>query len=69
MSRGVPAMSPDVPAPDSVPPTGNPDPKPGDPKPKAPPADDDNGRRIVPVELPGKPHAPERCDPPRVSRA
>jgi len=52
-------MSPDVPAPDSVPPVGNPDPQPGDPKPQTPPSEDDR-RRVVPVELPGKPHAPER---------
>lgn len=55
-------MCPDVPAPDSVPPTGNPDPGPGDPKPKSPPSpEDEPGRRIVPVELPGQPHAPERA--------
>ncbi len=52
-------MNSDVPAPESVPPVNNPEPQPGDPKPKAPPADED-GRRVVPVELPGKPHAPER---------
>ena len=52
-------MSPDVPAPDSVPPVGNPDPMPGDPKPKSPPSDDDR-RRVVPVELPGRPRAPEQ---------
>ncbi|MEO8652915.1 MAG: hypothetical protein ABI409_02200 [Ramlibacter sp.] len=52
-------MSPDVPAPEPVP-LNNPDPQPGDPKPKAPPSPDDNGRTVVPVELPGKPHAPER---------
>lgn len=54
---------PDVPAPESVPPVNNPDPQPNDPKPKTPPPseDDDNGRPpVVPVELPGKPHAPER---------
>jgi hypothetical protein len=57
-------MCPDVPAPESVPPISNPDPQPGDPKPKMPPSEDDSeddsGRRVVPVELPGKPHAPER---------
>ena len=31
-----------------------------DPKPKAPPSSDDEGRTIVPVKLPGQPHAPER---------
>lgn len=51
---------PDVPAPESVPPITNPDPQPGDPKPKAPPSEDDSGRKVVPVELPGMPHAPER---------
>jgi hypothetical protein len=51
---------PGVPAPESVPPVGNPDPQPGDPKPDMPPSEDDRGRRVVPVELPGKPHAPER---------
>jgi hypothetical protein len=34
----------------------------GDGKPKAPPADDEPGRRYVPIDLPGKPHAPERVD-------
>ncbi|MEO7392600.1 MAG: hypothetical protein ABIU58_10520 [Ramlibacter sp.] len=54
-------MNSDVPVPDAVPPLSNPDPQPGDPKPKAPNSDeDDNGRRVVPVELPGVPHAPER---------
>lgn len=53
-------MSPEVPAPESVPPTSNPDPQPGDGKPKAPPQDDEPGRRTVPVELPGRHHAPER---------
>ena len=53
-------MSPGVPAPESIPPANNPDPQPGDPKPKAPPPEDDSGRPVVPVELPGKPHAPER---------
>jgi len=53
-------MSPEVPTPEPVPPIDNPDPQPGDPKPKAPPSEDD-GRRVVPVELPGKPHAPERA--------
>jgi hypothetical protein len=51
----------DVPAPDSVPPLNNPEPQPGDPKPKAPPAQDEPGRRTVPVELPGQPHPPERA--------
>jgi hypothetical protein len=52
---------PDVPAPESVPPVNNPDPQPNDPKPKPPPpAEDDEGRTVVPVELPGQPHAPER---------
>jgi hypothetical protein len=53
---------PDVPAPEPVPPISNPDPQPGDPKPRAPPSDEDeSGRKVVPVELPGKPHAPERA--------
>lgn len=51
---------PEVPTPEPTPPLNNPDPQPGDPKPKSPPSEDDSGRRIVPVELPGKPHAPER---------
>ena len=51
---------PGVPAPESVPPISNPDPQPGDPKPKAP-SEDESGRKVVPVELPGKPHAPERA--------
>jgi hypothetical protein len=55
-------MAPDVPAPESVPPMNNPDPQPGDEKPKAPPADDEPGRRYIPIDLPGKPHAPERVD-------
>ena len=54
-------MSPEVPTPEPVPPLNNPDPQPGDPKPKAPPSEDDE-RRVVPVELPGKPHAPERVE-------
>ena len=53
-------MAHEVPSPESVPPVNNPDPQPNDPKPKAPPADDEPGRRQVPIELPGKPHAPER---------
>lgn len=53
-------MSPEVPTPEPVPPVSNPDPQPGDPKPKAPPSEED-GRRVVPVELPGRPHAPERA--------
>jgi len=52
---------PDVPAPESVPPVNNPDPQPNDPKPKAPPPEDETGRPVVPVELPGKPHVPERA--------
>lgn len=53
-------MNTDVPAPEPVP-INNPDPQPGDPKPKSPPPPaDDNGRPVVPVELPGQPHAPER---------
>ncbi|MDB5874049.1 MAG: hypothetical protein JWQ07_3491 [Ramlibacter sp.] len=50
----------DIPSPEPTPPLNNPDPQPGDPKPKAPPSQEDDGRRFVPVELPGKPHAPER---------
>jgi len=52
-------MSPDVPVPEPVPPS-SPDPQPDDPKPQLPPWQDDSGRPVVPVELPGKPHAPER---------
>ena len=51
---------PEVPTPEPTPPLNDPDPQPGDPKPKAPPSEDDNRRPIVPVELPGMPHAPER---------
>lgn len=40
-------------------PQHDPDPQPGDGKPKAPPAEDERGP-IPPVELPGKPGAPER---------
>lgn len=50
----------EVPTPEPTPPLNNPDPQPGDPKPKAPPSEDDTGRPVVPVELPGMPHAPER---------
>lgn len=52
------ARAHDVPAPDSVPPGTNPDPQPGDGKPKAPPSE--GGRTPPPVELPGRPHEPER---------
>jgi hypothetical protein len=52
----------DVPAPDNVPPMNNPDPQPGDEKPKMPPSD--GGRDKPPVELPGKPHLPERVESP-----
>lgn len=51
---------PDVPAPESIPPVNNPDPQPNDPKPQPPPSEDEPGRRVVPVELPGKPQPPER---------
>jgi hypothetical protein len=51
---------PEVPTPEPTPPLNNPDPQPGDPKPKAPPAQDEPGRRQVPIELPGKPGMPER---------
>jgi len=51
---------PEVPTPEPTSPLNNPDPQPGDPKPKAPPPEDESGHHIVPVELPGKPHAPER---------
>jgi hypothetical protein len=52
---------PDVPAPESVPPTGNPEKdRDDDGKPKAPPADDEPGRRYIPIDLPGREHAPER---------
>src|SRR5262245_20988831 len=66
-AAGAPACSeaelmfPDVPAPENVPPLNNPDPKPGDPKPQAPPADEEPGRRYIPIDLPGQPHAPERA--------
>ena len=63
MSRRNDMAGPDVPAPDPVPPVGTPNPQPGDPKPDTPPPDDDDERRIVPVGLPGKPHAPERVNP------
>jgi hypothetical protein len=53
-------MAPDTPAPENVPPLNNPDPQPGDGKPKAPPADDEPGRRYIPIDLPGQKHAPER---------
>ena len=52
---------PEVPTPEPTPPLNNPDPQPGDPKPKAPPSEDETGKRIVPVELPGRQHAPERA--------
>lgn len=52
----------DVPAPENVPPVNNPDPQPGDPKPQAPNGEEP-GRRTVPVDLPGRPHAPERVHP------
>ena len=60
MCRCATLYASDLPAPESVPPVNNPDPRPEDPKPKAPPSSDDEGRTIVPVELPGQPHAPER---------
>ncbi|MES2634471.1 MAG: hypothetical protein V4669_15985 [Pseudomonadota bacterium] len=60
MSQQLRASDPDVPAPESIPPIGNPDPQPGDPKPNVPPPEDDTGRPVVPVELPGKPGMPER---------
>ena len=61
MCRCATIHAADLPAPESVPPVNNPDPRPEDPKPnKAPPSSDDDGRTIVPVELPGQPHAPER---------
>lgn len=50
----------EVPSPDSVPPVNNPDPQPGDGKPKAPPPEE--GRTPPPVELPGRPHEPERVN-------
>jgi hypothetical protein len=50
----------DVP-PDNVPPDGDRDGD-RDDKPKAPPADDEPGRRYIPIDLPGKPHAPERVE-------
>jgi hypothetical protein len=58
-------MPPEVPAPESVPPTDNPDDKPNQKrddrdKPQAPPADDEPGRRYIPMDLPGQEHAPER---------
>lgn len=60
LRTGAVRVGPDVPAPESVPPVDNPDPRPNDPKPKAPPAEDETGRPVVPVDLPGQPHAPER---------
>ena len=53
-------MNSEVPTPEPTPPLNNPDPQPGDPKPTVPPAVDEEGRPVVPVELPGTPHAPER---------
>ena len=49
----------DIP-PDNLPPDHKPEP--GEDKPKAPPADDEPGRRYIPIDLPGQPHAPERVD-------
>lgn len=49
---------PDNTPPEPVPPI-TPDPQPNDPKPSAPPVEDERGP-VAPVELPGKPHAPER---------
>jgi hypothetical protein len=51
-------MCSEVPTPEPVPPV-NPDPQPGDPKPQSPPPHETD-RPVVPVELPGQPHAPER---------
>ena len=54
---------PEVPVPGDVPPMNNPDPKPGDPKPQSPPSpEDEPGRRYIPIDLPGQPHAPERVE-------
>ena len=53
-------MAHDVPAPENVPPVNNPDPQPNDPKPKAPDGNEEPGRRYIPIDLPGQPHAPER---------
>lgn len=57
----APVHAHDVPAPEDVPPNGggHDNPQPHD-KPKAPPADDEPGRRYIPIDLPGQPHAPER---------
>jgi len=52
-------MPSEVPAPDAVPPVDDPV-VPGVPKQKPPPPEDETGRPVVPVELPGQPHAPER---------
>lgn len=53
----------DVPVPEDIPPINNPDPRPGDDKPKAPPSDDEPGRRYIPIELPAREHhAPERVE-------
>jgi hypothetical protein len=42
-------------------PDDKPDHKRDDPnKPHAPPADDEPGRRYIPIDLPGREHAPER---------
>ncbi|WP_048441778.1 hypothetical protein [Caenimonas sp. SL110] len=60
MSQQSRGSDPDVPAPESIPPIGNPDPQPGDPRPGVPPAEDETGRPVVPVELPGTPGLPER---------
>jgi hypothetical protein len=59
----IPAKAHDVPSPGDKPPTSNPDPQPGDDKPSAPPApEDEPGRRYIPIDLPGQPHAPERVN-------
>lgn len=46
--------------PDNLPPEQKRDPEPGHDRPQAPPADDEPGRRTVPIDLPGREHAPER---------
>lgn len=61
MTHPLDAMPGDVPVPEDIPPMNNPDPQPGDRKPQSPPSpEDEPGRRYIPIDLPGQPHAPER---------
>ena len=56
----APSKAHDIP-PDNVPPKGEPGEDDGKGKPKAPPAEDEPGRRYIPIDLPGREHAPERA--------